>query len=105
VHARIYEAERREPIAEIAAGRAEGRLEGDRVRATEQVRITDRDGRALETEEAVWALDTDRVVAPGAVRLVGKNFVARGSSLAADLKSREVDVAGPIHSRVEPIKK
>jgi LPS export ABC transporter protein LptC len=86
----------------IKADRARAEVKKETIQLEGNVAITDAANRVLETNRASYDGRTEIVVAPGPVTIRGDNFMARGSSLTADLKARQVDVAGPMNARVEP---
>lgn len=86
--------------AEVRAGRATGAVGGDRLELDEGVTVLDRAGRRVETASASLELSSERVTAPGAVRLSGANFRADGRGLDARLAEDVVELGGPVRARV-----
>jgi LPS export ABC transporter protein LptC len=88
--------------AEIRAGRATGAVGGDRLELDEGVTLRDRSGRRVDTASASLELSSERVSAPGAVRLSGANFRADGRGLDARLAEDRIELGGPVRARVSP---
>lgn len=85
----------------ITADEASGVASGGKVTFNGHVLVVDDQGRRLETDRAIYDPQTDRLTAPGEVRLSGRNFVATGATLDAKLGLKTIDVDGPVQARFD----